>query len=721
MLSLMVDVYSSYLVCNMTNTSGTFTKEWSSHVLQSEAKAGHKRVVAHLITDSARYFKHNNQLAQFNEERGIIHLFSPPYTQSLNGLAERSIYTVVEKARTMLIGSGLPKRFYGEAIIYATYILNRLPHRAGAVLTRLERYTRKLQPTQRSRVHAFGCAAFVHLKHPTGPSVDKLDPKAEEYALVGYDEQQQAYRVVRVPFYQSRKINVSAHVTFVEDRFPALLTTSQTGEPDEWLPEDWADADPRQADEPDGARHRPRREWHPTGQALRNIAAEDADFPEAGFYFETVLTSQSTVVPPDVRTALQGEDKLKWAQAIAAEFESHRKHGTLGPAQSSPPADVKPIPFDVILRIKRDGRFKARGIIKGFHMQAGLHFNETFAPVPQISTFRTLLAVATQEDWEVKAGDVNTAFLEPRIDTLIWVKVPNYFNAKPSLSDSGFSFHQVLAGIPGIPQGPRLWYRRISPILSQCGLTQCRAEHTLYFDKLNKLYLLVWVDDLFFFFPTQAETQALKVWCKLQKDLDLDNWADISDCLGCKIVRDRPNRRMFLSQQDHAQKVLLKSCMSDSKHVDTPLASGAVLTQADSPDKSAHVTLEGERKWYLGILVSLLYLVAWTRPDLAYAVSKLCRFMHNPGQVHLTHLKRVLRYLKGTVHWGLKFDFSSTDYKSGVYGYFDAAHADSPHTRRTTMAYVFFLAGCPVSWHTKFHSFITTSTNHCLVDAVVCS
>lgn len=345
-------------------------------------------------------------------------------------------------------------------------------------------------------------------------------------------------------------------------------------------------------------------------------------------------------------------------------------------------------------------------------MQAGLHFNETFAPVPQISTFRTLLAVATQEDWEVKAGDVNTAFLEPRIDTLIWVKVPNYFNAKPSLSDSGFSFHQVLAGIPGIPQGPRLWYRRISPILSQCGLTQCRAEHTLYFDKLNKLYLLVWVDDLFFFFPTQAETQALKVWCKLQKDLDLDNWADISDCLGCKIVRDRPNRRMFLSQQDHAQKVLLKSCMSDSKHVDTPLASGAVLTQADSPDKSAHVTLEGERKWYLGILVSLLYLVAWTRPDLAYAVSKLCRFMHNPGQVHLTHLKRVLRYLKGTVHWGLKFDFSSTDYKSGVYGYFDAAHADCPDTRRTTMAYVFFLAGCPVSWHTKFHSFITTSTNH---------
>ena len=102
----------------------------------------------------------------------------------------------------------------------------------------------------------------------------------------------------------------------------------------------------------------------------------------------------------------------------------------------------------------------------------------------------------------------------------------------------------------------------------------------------------------------------------------------------------------------------------------------------------------------------------WTRPDLAYAVSKLARFMQSPGARHITELKRVLRYLRCNRDLGLKYDFTSEPVRQGLYGYFDASFADCVDTRRSTVAYVFFFQGAVISWKTRLYSFVTTSTNH---------
>jgi hypothetical protein len=88
--------------------------------------------------------------------------------------------------------------------------------------------------------------------------------------------------------------------------------------------------------------------------------------------------------------------------------------------------------------------------------------------------------------------------------------------------------------------------------------------------------------------------------------------------------------------------------------------------------------------------------------------------MQNPGHDHIVALKRLLRYVKGTRDYGLRDDFSPSvkGTKTGIYGYYDAAHADCPDTYRSTMAHLFFFFGSPLSWQTKLHSFVTTSTNH---------
>ena len=145
----------------------------------------------------------------------------------------------------------------------------------------------------------------------------------------------------------------------------------------------------------------------------------------------------------------------------------------------------------------------------------------------------------------------------------------------------------------------------------------------------------------------------------------------------------------------------------------TPLASNTKLSKGDCAGEAKRSVMIDDQRWYRSTVASLIYFCTWTRPDLSYAVSKLCRFMHNPGQAHISALKRSLRYLNTTKSKGLLFDFQPPrSTKTGIYGFYDAAHADCVDTLKSTLAYVFFFEGCPISWHTKSHSYVTTSTNH---------
>jgi len=371
-----------------------------------------------------------------------------------------------------------------------------------------------------------------------------------------------------------------------------------------------------------------------------------------------------------------------------------------------------------VLAIKRDGTRKVRGIIKGYRMTQGLDYNETFAPVPCIGVLRWMLAMAAKYDWEVKQGDVDTAFLSSDVDSAvkIYVLVQNWFCKNATGKETGFSIRQLLKGVPGIPQGSLLFYKKIRGIFTKQGLHQCKSEYCLYYCTTRQLYVVVWVDDIFMFFPKQAATEAEALWAAMQGELQLPTWEDIDDCLACTVKRDRPNRTITLSQEPAINKLLLRANAQDANDKDTPMVANLKLSKKQCPSAAQAAVMISEQRWYLSILACMIYFVSWTRPDLAFAVSKLCKYMHNPGREHIVALKRLLRYLKGTADYGLKYDFSTATSTAGalngVYGYYDAAHADCLDTMRSTLAYVFFFGGCPISWHTKLHSVITTSTNH---------
>lgn len=178
-------------------------------------------------------------------------------------------------------------------------------------------------------------------------------------------------------------------------------------------------------------------------------------------------------------------------------------------------------------------------------------------------------------------------------------------------------------------------------------------------------------------------------------------------------MKDRQNRKLCISQRKSIEKLAADNDLLECKPEQSPMAANLHLSKESCPTPAEAATMVDAQRWYRSTVASTIYIASWTRPDISYATSKLCKFMHNPGQEHVTALKRLLRYLSTTSSHGLSYDFGTNHgAKTGVYGYYDASHADCPDTRKSTLAYIFFLEGCPISWHTKLHTYITTSTNH---------
>jgi hypothetical protein len=427
-------------------------------------------------------------------------------------------------------------------------------------------------------------------------------------------------------------------------------------------------------------------------------------------WYETVLNTSGSV---SAQEALVKDYKFV-SPAFNREVLQHIKNGTLGPALNSIPVGHKAIPLDCIYKLKRDLSPKCRMIIKGFHMKQGIDYNETFAPVPCLSTLRFLFALAAEQDWEIKQGDVATAFLSADMDTEIYVRVPNWFKKDATGHETGYTVRRLLKGVPGIPQGPRLFYKKTNPIFRSLTLLQCNSEYCLYYCSVRKIYLVIWVDDLFTFFPKTSMEVTAKMWKSLQKVLELGDWQDVDDCLSCKVRRDRPNRTITLSQENGIRKLLERASPNLQNTASTPMVANHKLSKKDCPSPEEAAVMVDVQRWYRSVIASFIWFVNFTRPDWTYTVSKLCKFMHNPGHPHIVALKHLLRHATGTQNVGLVYDFSGNNNRGNqekIHGYYDAAHADD-ETLRSTLAYVFFLGSCPISWHSKLNTVLTTSTNH---------
>ncbi|GJU10136.1 ribonuclease H-like domain-containing protein [Tanacetum coccineum] len=198
-------------------------------------------------------------------------------------------------------------------------------------------------------------------------------------------------------------------------------------------------------------------------------------------------------------------------------------------------------------------------------------------------------------------------------------------------------------------------------------------------------YLLLYVDDIVL--TASFESLLQQIIRSLHQEFAMTDLGPLNYFLGISVTRDSSG--LFLSQKKYAIEILDKAHMDNCNPSRTPIDTESKLGSDGDPvsDPTLYRSLAG----------SLQYLT-FTRPDISYAVQQVCLYMHDPREPYFLALKRILRYVRGTLDYGLQLFSSST---TDLVAYSDADWAGCPTTRRSTSGYCVFLSNNLLSWSSK--------------------
>ena len=188
------------------------------------------------------------------------------------------------------------------------------------------------------------------------------------------------------------------------------------------------------------------------------------------------------------------------------------------------------------------------------------------------------------------------------------------------------------------------------------------------------VFLLLYVDDIII--TGNKSSFVSSVIKLLEVDFDLKDLGLLHYFLGLQI--DYTSSGLFVHQTKYASDLLKKFGMTDCKPCKTPSSPNFHLLPNDSPVLSDPTSYRS--------LVGALQYLTFTRPDLSFAVQQACQHMSTPTQNHLQAAKRILRYLQGTLHFGITF----TSGPISLSAYSDFDWAGDPADRRSLTSMVLF-------------------------------
>ena len=708
-----VDDHSRYVTVQFLKTKDEANEKIKSYITHQKIR-GHAPQA--LRADRGTEFV-NEDLVTWTWEQGIDIQLTAPYSPSQNGIAERMNRTLVEMARTMLIASKLPEFLWEQAVAHAAYVRNRAYTRAIPNTTPYQRWHG--EKPEIAYLRPFGTAVWILVQ---GQKVSrKMLPKSKRKAFVGFDDGSKSVRYYNA---ETRKILTSRNFRFLSLSNEDSLHENIVVAPD---PQRERGLERGTQMIVDQAREGTRMEGNLRENANDSLGNNTCDsskrnsggvedpmdvdrprktrgikrdykFLDDPYIDEVQIAEVSEDEPATLEEAKRSGDWPEWQRAIQAELSQLHQMGTWHLVDRT--HETIPIANKWVFQRKRDKlgkiiKYKARLVAKGCSQRPGYDYNETRSPVVRLETIRVILAIAAQNKLEIQQMDVKGAYLNGTLKEKVYMRQPEGYG------DGTEKICLLDKTLYGLKQSGREWNIELDNKIQLCGFIRLQSDPCVYVrrDKRELAIITVWVDDLLLFATSNNYMDKMK--SDLKSQWEITDMGEPSKIVGIEITRE--SEKISISQKVYIESILSREGLIRANAVATPLDANVPI--GPNPDGN-----EGNRSnSYARLLGELQFIANATRPDITYALNKLASYTANPSMIHVTALKRVLRYLSGTRNYGITYNADPKNNKEIFYGFADAAYKNADDLKSTT-GYVFIAADGAITWRSKKQSITALSS-----------
>ncbi|KAK2070683.1 hypothetical protein P8C59_005160 [Phyllachora maydis] len=459
-----------------------------------------------------------------------------------------------------------------------------------------------------------------------------------------------------------------------------------------------------------------------------------------------VISKDSTPTTYKQVLKLPRDERSKWLEAITKEFIQLLELGVFKfLPRSLLLSNRKLITCRNVLKVKKDAKnrpikYKSRLVARGFMQVEGLDYTITYASTSIPPTWRILLAI------DLAAS--NKAIYKLLLKYGYNPSTPNIIKLSKALY--------------GLKQSPREWQDKLKILLKSLGYLPLITDPGVFYNAKTCHFIVTYIDDCLFIGPNIGYITDLKK--RLNKVYTIEDLGPTAYFLGMQIIRDRPNRRLWLNQSQYIEEAVSRFNLADSKPISIPLQPGLVRQLQLEEDITSHLCNSTEIKLYQSLVGTAMYIMLLTRVDISFTVQWLSRSLNRPTKSHLNAAKNLFKYLNSTKDYSICFSYNgntvadlgpklsnssntttklSRDFHSKEgprpltttsttivdsrnskgssrtsiinsslvpIGFSDSDFAGDKATSKSTYGYLYKLAGRPISWKTKRATPIALST-----------
>ncbi|CAI7820332.1 unnamed protein product [Closterium sp. NIES-54] len=598
-----------------------------------------------------------------------------------NGVAECFNRNLQEGARTLLGCEGLPDPFWVTSLRQVALVKNRVLATVGD--KQWVPYTKWYGSAPAvNMLRAYGCMVVFHVpKEKRG----KLEASGRWGVHLGLAKDHKGWLIWDLT---SQQLTVSRDVNFLESLYykewkqqqqklpttPLILEADEVQRPSRQVQVTVSDKEISGVTEDGGE---PEVEEQQQQQKQHQDASPRAQHP--------LDRPRRDVRPPNRLTYPSFGKPKVWKQSVKEEYDSLLENETWELCELPP--GKKAISSKLIFRHKYgpDGeltRYKSRLVAKGFQQTKGKDFDEIFAPVGKGTTLRVMLGTAANRGWRIKQMDITTAFLNGIILEELYMLQPE------GLDDGSGRVCRLKKAIYGLKQAPRAWYHKLEETLLAGGFKKSECDHSL--------------------FLLQEKEQFLMLLCS--------KMGDVKYYLGMHVERDLDKGVLRLHQRRYCEGLAEKYGLQDGGKPATPLPSGFTV----EPCADEEVAGESDRKLFHSMVGALNYAANHTRPDIAFATSRLASVVSRPSHEQLEAAKSLVRYVSAIASVGLEYSAvrqrlqrGAADLSKGemlLTCYTDASFNNVKADGTSIGGYVCLLGGGAVSWRSKKQNEVVLSS-----------